>query len=385
MTTATGSEDARVRVALRRLAEGGLVVVVDDPEREDEGDLVAAAEFVTPETIGFMAGHGRGLICAPVTRCRLNELRIPPMPGNAADPLGTAFYTGVDHAEGGTGISAADRARTIRALADPATEPGHLRTPGHVFPLAAHEDGLFGRRGHTEAAVDLMRLAGLRPAAVICEIVRPDGVLARLPDLVAFADRHGLPVLTVEELVDYRCRHEPLVERAAEAALPLRQGRFRAVGYRGLLDGAEHIALVAGDPARAAEPLVRVQAECPGGDVFGSLLCSCRQRRDRSLGLIGAAEAGVLVYVREAAARGITAGPGNSASSVSGMVDVAHHENGRFGALLGARILRDLGIRRARLIGDGGPQDSACAAEGIDVLGHVSLSESEVTGALVAR
>jgi 3,4-dihydroxy 2-butanone 4-phosphate synthase/GTP cyclohydrolase II len=275
---------ASVEESVAAIRAGGMVIVVDSPERENEGDLVMAAERVTPEAINFMATHGRGLICAPMRAERLGELGIPPMVARSTDPKGTAFHVSVDHRDRTTtGISASDRASTIRALADPASRAVDFTQPGHVFPLAYQEGGVLKRAGHTEASIDLAIMAGLLPAAVICEIAGADGEMARLPRLLDFAARHELPVLAITDLIAHRRKREKLVARVSEAELPLDQGRFIAIGYRDLVDEREHVALVLGDVRDRRGVLVRMHSECLTGDVFGSRRCDCGRQLDLAL------------------------------------------------------------------------------------------------------
>ncbi|HEX3792532.1 MAG TPA: 3,4-dihydroxy-2-butanone-4-phosphate synthase [Pseudonocardiaceae bacterium] len=378
---ATTDLDSRVEAAVAAIAHGGVVVVVDDPDREDEGDLVAAAELVTPETINFMATHGRGLICCPVAADQLDRLRIPPMGAGDGDRFGTAFHVGVDHRDAGTGISAADRALAIRALADPHSRPADLRQPGHVFPLAGQPDGVLRRRGHTEASMDLARLAGLAPAAVICEIAGPDGEMARLPALRALAAEHGLPLISIADLVTYRRTHEQLVDRVAEADLPLAGGRFRVIGYRHRIDGGEHLALVHGRPAETAGPLVRIHSECLTGDAFGSLRCDCGPQLNLAIDLISHEPAGVVVYLRGHEGRGIGLVEKICAYAVQdelGMDTVdanlrlGHPVDARdYG--VGAQILRDLGVRRPRLLTNNPDKFRALCAYGLNPAARVPL------------
>jgi 3,4-dihydroxy 2-butanone 4-phosphate synthase/GTP cyclohydrolase II len=267
---------AKVEDALAAIARGEMVVVVDSPARENEGDLVMAAEKVTPEAINFMATHGRGQICVALLQERLAQLDIGPMVMRNTDPRDTAFHVSVDHrTRATTGISASDRASTIAALVDPASAPGDFTRPGHVFPLAYREGGVLKRAGHTEAAVDLARLAGLQPAGVICEIAGADGEMARLPRLLEFAREHGLLVLAISDLIAYRRRREQLVVRVSEARLPLGDAEFTAIAYRDLVEGIDHLALVLGDVREDRDVLVRVHSECLTGDVFGSRRCDC--------------------------------------------------------------------------------------------------------------
>ena len=292
--------------ALAELRAGRMVIVVDAEGRENEGDLVVPAETVTASDINFMAARARGLICVAMEGDFLDRLRIPPMVDQNTDPHSTAFHVSVDafrHVS--TGISAADRAQTIRQLVDPRSKAEDFRRPGHVFPLAAREGGVLTRQGHTEASVDLVRLAGLAPSAVICEILKPDGDMARLPDLMEFARRHGLLVVTVADLISYRIRREKLVTQIGEAALPLPAGAFKALGFRDKRDGREHIALVLGNVREGGPPYVRVHSECLTGDVLGSRRCDCGRQLDLSLDMIARQGRGVLVYLRGHEGRGI--------------------------------------------------------------------------------
>ncbi|HLA66385.1 MAG TPA: 3,4-dihydroxy-2-butanone-4-phosphate synthase, partial [Acidimicrobiia bacterium] len=265
-----------IEEAIAATARGEFVVVVDDADRENEGDLIIAAQLITPERIAFMVRYTSGLICAPLEGVRLDELRLPLMVVENTDSHRTAFTVSVDFIGGTTtGISAADRATTIKALIDPATRPQDLARPGHIFPLRYQEGGVLKRAGHTEAAVDLARLAGLYPAGVLCEIVNEDGSMARLAELAAFAARHGIPIVSIADLISYRRHRERFVERIAEARIPTEYGDFTAVGYESMLDGTQHIALVKGDVADKEGVLVRVHSESLTGDVFGSLRCDC--------------------------------------------------------------------------------------------------------------
>jgi len=296
----------RVRRALDAMRNGEFVLVVDDEHRENEGDLILAAEMATEESIAFMVRYTSGLICVPTTGERLDALGLPLMVLENTDTHETAFTVSVDAALGDmtTGISASDRATTIRALADSATRPDQLTRPGHIFPLRYAEGGVLVRPGHTEAAVDLARLAGLVPAGVVCEIVNEDGSMSRGPELEAFADRHGITRLSIAELVDYRWATESLVEHVDAARLPTAHGEFIAHGYRAH-DGSEHIALVLGDVAGAEDVLVRLHSECLTGDVFGSNRCDCGAQLNEALRLVGKEGAGVIVYNRRHEGRGI--------------------------------------------------------------------------------
>src|SRR6201994_1025470 len=265
-----------------------MVVVVDDPDRENEGDLTIAAQFATPEAINFMATHARGLICLCLTEERADTLALRPMTDHNEAPLGTAFTVSVEAREGvTTGISAADRSRTIQVAISPDSTPYDLVQPGHVFPLRAKPGGVLERIGQTEAAVDLARLAGLNASGVVCEIMNDDGTMARVPDLAPYCERHGLKMVTVADLVAYRRKHEKLVERVVATALPTSFGEFTAVGYRSLIDDKHHVALVKGDVEGHEDVLVRVHSECLTGDVFHSLRCDCGEQLESALSMIG--------------------------------------------------------------------------------------------------
>jgi 3,4-dihydroxy 2-butanone 4-phosphate synthase / GTP cyclohydrolase II len=292
---------ADIEAALEDFRSGRFVIVVDDADRENEGDLTIAAQFVTPEAINFMATHARGLICLCLTPDRCDELDLRPMTDNNETPLETAFTVSIEAREGvSTGISAADRARTIQVAIDPGSTPHDLVHPGHVFPLRAKPGGVLQRTGQTEAAVDLARLSGLNPAGVVCEIMNEDGTMARVPDLAAFAELHGLKLITVADLIEYRRRTEKLVERVVSVRLPTEHGIFQAIAYRELLDdGKRHVALVKGDVEGAENVLVRVHSECLTGDVFHSQLCDCGEQLAQSLERIEAEGRGVLLYMAQ--------------------------------------------------------------------------------------
>jgi len=341
--------------ALEDLKCGRMVIVVDDENRENEGDLICAAQFATPEVINFMATYGRGLICLAMQGSRLDELKIPLMVGQNTDSNQTAFTVSIDAGPElgvSTGISAADRARTIQAAIHPHTRPEDLRRPGHVFPLRAREGGVLKRAGHTEAAVDLAMLAGLYPAGVICEIQNPDGSMARLPQLIEFARQHNLKIITIAHLIEYRLRTERLVHRGAIATLPTEFGQFQVYGYRDTLNQVEHLALVKGDPTQfAAKPvLVRVHVECPLGDALGSLRCDCRRQLTAALKMIDHQGQGVLVYLRR-----------QELSLIEQIKSYARQDLGLAETAppaamdlrdygIGAQILRDVGVRKMRLI-----------------------------------
>jgi 3,4-dihydroxy 2-butanone 4-phosphate synthase/GTP cyclohydrolase II len=291
---------ATVAEAIDEVANGRFVVVVDAPDRENEGDLTIAAEFVTPEAINFMATHGRGVICLCLTEDRCDELDLRPLRSSRESRLGTAYTPTIDAREGiTTGVSAADRAHTIKVAIDPTSGPHDLIEGGHILPLRAKPGGVLQRAGQTEASVDLARLAGLEPAGVICEIMNDDGTMARVPDLIGYCRRHGLKLVTVADLIEYRRRHEKLVERMTSVRLPTAYGEFTAVAFREKLTGKHHVALVKGEVAGRPKVLVRVHSECLTGDVFHSLRCDCGEQLEQALAQIGAEEQGVLLYMAQ--------------------------------------------------------------------------------------
>jgi 3,4-dihydroxy 2-butanone 4-phosphate synthase/GTP cyclohydrolase II len=291
---------ATIEETLDEIKSGRMVVVVDDEDRENEGDLTMAAQFVTPEAVNFMALHGRGLICLSLTAERAEALHLEPMTRSNQSRFGTAFTVSIEAREGvTTGISAADRAHTIQVAIDPRSRANDLVQPGHVFPLIARPGGVLARAGQTEAAVDLARLAGLTPAGVICEVMNEDGTMARVPDLVTYCKRHGLKMTTVADLIRYRRRTEKLVRQVAVVTLPTRSGEFTAIGYESLLDGEQHLALVKGEVAGQKDVLVRVHSECLTGDVFHSLRCDCGDQLTAALDLIEREGRGVLLYMAQ--------------------------------------------------------------------------------------
>jgi 3,4-dihydroxy 2-butanone 4-phosphate synthase / GTP cyclohydrolase II len=300
VTVAVTTPFATIEQAIEDVRAGRFVVVVDDPDRENEGDLVIAAQFATADAINFMATHARGLICLCLTDERADQLALRPMTDHNEAPLGTAFTVSVEAREGvTTGISAADRSRTIQVAIDPASTPHDLVQPGHVFPLRAKPGGVLERMGQTEAAVDLSRLAGLDPSGVVCEIMNEDGTMARVPDLIPYCERHGLSMITVADLVEHRRRHEKLVERGASVRLPTEYGEFTAIAFRETLTGKTHLALVKGEVDGADAVLVRVHSECLTGDVFHSLRCDCGEQLEQALEQIQEEGSGVLLYMAQ--------------------------------------------------------------------------------------
>jgi 3,4-dihydroxy 2-butanone 4-phosphate synthase/GTP cyclohydrolase II len=366
--------------ALVDFRAGKFVIVVDDEDRENEGDLVIAAEFVTPDAINFMARYGRGLICCPLTGERCDELKLPMMVSQNDSRFGTPFTISVEARHGvSTGISAADRAHTVRVLIDPRSRPEDLAMPGHMFPLRARDGGVLVRAGQTEATVDLCRLAGLYQAGVLCEIMKTDGTMARMPQLRRFAARHNLKIISVKDLIAYRMRMERLVERVTEALLPTEYGDFRVIAYRSIIDPAEHIALVMGDITTPEPVLVRVHDQCVTGDVFGSQRCDCGEQMHMAMRRIAAEGRGLFLYMRQEG-RGI--GLHNKlrayALQDTGLDTVEANEALGFPADrrdygIGMQILVDLGVRKMRLLTNNPAKRAGLEGYGLEVVERIPV------------
>ena len=371
---------ASIEEAIEDIRHGKFVVVVDAPDRENEGDLVVAAQFATPEAINFMATHGRGVICLAITEERSDELNLRPLASSRESRLGTAYTTTIDAREGiTTGVSAADRSHTIQVAINPASGPHDLIEGGHILPLRARPGGVLQRAGQTEAAVDLARLAGLNAAGVVCEIMNDDGTMARVPDLVPYCRQHGLKMITVADLIEYRRRTEKLVERASSVRLPTEYGEFAAIAFREKLTGRHHVALVKGHVDGAEDVLVRVHSECLTGDVFHSLRCDCGEQLEQALTLVGTEERGVLLYMAQEG-RGIGLLDKLRAYELQeqGMDTVEANlalgfpaDSRDYG--IGYQILADLGLTTVRLLTNNPRKMEGAEAYGLTVIEQVPI------------
>jgi 3,4-dihydroxy 2-butanone 4-phosphate synthase/GTP cyclohydrolase II len=377
---AEASPFAPIDEVIAAFVRGEIVVVVDDEDRENEGDLIMAAELATTERVAFMVRYTSGVLCVPMTGERLDELDLPQMVRASTDSMGTAYTISVDAKGSGTGISAQDRALTVRALAEPSTQPDDLRRPGHIFPLRAREGGVLKRAGHTEAGVDLARMAGLKPAALLAEVVNDDGSMSRLPDLIVFAQRHGLLLTSIADLIAYRRHREKLVQHLSSARMPTSHGEFVAHVYESVLDAEQHVALVRGTIDPDAPVLVRVHSECLTGDVFGSRRCDCGEQLDAALDRIDSEGSGVVLYLRGHEGRGIGLAHKLRAYALQeqGLDTVEANlalglpvDTRDYG--IGAQILADLGVRKMRLMTNNPAKYTGLDGYGLEIAERIPL------------
>jgi 3,4-dihydroxy 2-butanone 4-phosphate synthase / GTP cyclohydrolase II len=370
-----------VEKAIQDVREGRLIIIIDDEDRENEGDLMVAAEKITPEIVNFMTKHGRGLICLPLTHERVEELQLPLMVTENTARYQTAFTVSIDGKEGvTTGISAFDRARTIQAAIDPATRPDDLARPGHIFPLQAREGGVLARAGQTEAAVDMARMAGLTPAGVICEIMNEDGTMARLPQLEEFSRTFGVPILTVADLIRYRMKHETLVKKICDADMPTKYGNFRIALFEDIIQGDQHVALVKGDLSKDEPTLVRTHSQCLTGDTFGSARCDCGDQLHKAMEMVEKEGKGVVLYIMNHEGRGIGLGNKLLAYALQDEGADTVEANCRLGFKpdqrdygIGAQILVALGVNKIRLLTNNPRKFIGLSGYGLEIVDRVPL------------
>jgi len=372
---------ASVEDAIKTTKAGKLIIIIDDEDRENEGDLMVAAEKVTPDIINFMAMHGRGLICLSLTRDRSRQLELPLMVTDNTAQFQTAFTISIDAKEGTTtGISAYDRAKTVLTAIDPETKPSDLARPGHIFPLEAVKGGVLKRAGQTEASVDIARLAGLDPTGVICEIMNDDGTMSRMPDLEAFSQTYDIPIVTIANLIQYRMRHEILIQKIEEADLPTKFGHFKVMVYQDAIHGEQHVALVKGDLNKDEPTLVRAHSQCLTGDTFGSIRCDCGEQLSRSMEMIEKAGKGVILYILNHEGRGIGLANKIKAYAIQDQGVDTVEANEKLGFKpdhrdygLGAQILVSLGVNKLRLISNNPRKFIGLAGYGLEIVDRIPL------------